>query len=114
MEFLSSSSMPWCGGLRESDVGSVVFPNSSELFRHHCSSLAEGATLPTAWLLAELPPAPHASIAAGASSHRRRQAWPPVGGPGSVTGLTGWEDEEDKAVLQINPERNRRIAVRKL
>nr|TKW29307.1 hypothetical protein SEVIR_3G387000v2 [Setaria viridis] len=45
MEFLSSSSMPWCGGLRESDVGSVVFPNSGELFRHHCSSLAEEGSL---------------------------------------------------------------------
>nr|TKW15236.1 hypothetical protein SEVIR_5G224100v2 [Setaria viridis] len=41
MEFLSSSSTPWCGGLHESDVGSVVFPNSGELFRRHCSSLAE-------------------------------------------------------------------------
>nr|XP_034605865.1 ubiquitin carboxyl-terminal hydrolase 51-like [Setaria viridis] len=41
MEFLSSSSTPWCGGLHESDVGSVVFPNSGDLFHRHCSSLAE-------------------------------------------------------------------------
>ncbi|XP_022680458.1 uncharacterized protein LOC111256501 [Setaria italica] len=41
MEFLSSSSTPWCGGLHESDVGSVVFPNSGELFGRHCSSLTE-------------------------------------------------------------------------
>nr|TKW20912.1 hypothetical protein SEVIR_4G197300v2 [Setaria viridis] len=45
MEFLSSSSTPWCGGLHESDVGSVVFPNSDELFHRHCSSLAEKGSL---------------------------------------------------------------------
>jgi hypothetical protein len=30
LEFPSSSSMPWCGGLRESDVDSVIFPNSGD------------------------------------------------------------------------------------
>nr|XP_034600020.1 solanesyl-diphosphate synthase 1, mitochondrial-like [Setaria viridis] len=38
MELLSSSSMPWCSGLCESDTDSDVFPNSGELFRYHCSS----------------------------------------------------------------------------
>jgi hypothetical protein len=42
LEFPSSSSTPWCGGLRESDVDSVIFPNSGELFCHCRSSLAEG------------------------------------------------------------------------
>jgi hypothetical protein len=49
LEFPSSSSTPWCGGLRESDVASVIFSNSvellsnsGELFRHRRSSLAEG------------------------------------------------------------------------
>nr|TKW10045.1 hypothetical protein SEVIR_6G101357v2 [Setaria viridis] len=74
MEFISSSSTPWCGGLHESDVGSVVFPNSDELFHRHCSSLAEGTVTapvspvsvrahaavrhhrPCAWLLARPPP----------------------------------------------------------
>jgi hypothetical protein len=30
LEFPSSSSTPWCGGLRESDVNSVIFPNSGD------------------------------------------------------------------------------------
>jgi hypothetical protein len=42
MEFISSSSTLWCGGLLDSDVGSVIFPNSGEPFRLHRSSLAEG------------------------------------------------------------------------
>nr|TKW28191.1 hypothetical protein SEVIR_3G323103v2 [Setaria viridis] len=45
MEFLSSRSTPWCDGLYESDVGSVVFPNSGELFHRHCSSLTEEGSL---------------------------------------------------------------------
>jgi hypothetical protein len=52
LEFASSSSTSWCGGLRESDVDSVIFPNSGELlsnsgelFRHRRSSLAEGETI---------------------------------------------------------------------
>nr|TKW31259.1 hypothetical protein SEVIR_2G093750v2 [Setaria viridis] len=60
MEFLSSSSTPWCGGLHESDVGFVVFPNSGELFGRHYSSLAEGGPL------AELPPV----------RHHRPRPWP--------------------------------------
>nr|XP_034588648.1 uncharacterized protein LOC117850873 isoform X2 [Setaria viridis] len=61
MEFLSSSSTPWCGGLHESDVGSVVFPNSDELFRRHYSSLVETRRRPSVrrLLLAEMPPAHH-------------------------------------------------------
>jgi hypothetical protein len=49
LEFPSSSSTPWCGGLRESDVDYVIFPNSGELlsnsgelFPRRLSSLAEG------------------------------------------------------------------------
>jgi hypothetical protein len=42
LEFPSSSSTPWCVQSRKSDVASVIFPNSGELFRRHCSSLAEG------------------------------------------------------------------------
>jgi hypothetical protein len=49
LEFPSSSSTPWCGGLCESNVASVIFPNSGELlsnsdelFRRRRSSLAEG------------------------------------------------------------------------
>jgi hypothetical protein len=34
-EFPSSSSTPWCAQSRESDVASVIFPNSGELFRRH-------------------------------------------------------------------------------
>jgi hypothetical protein len=30
LEFPPSSSTPWCGGLRESDVDSVIFPNSGD------------------------------------------------------------------------------------
>jgi hypothetical protein len=30
LEFSSSSSMSWCGGLLDSDVGCVIFPNSSD------------------------------------------------------------------------------------
>jgi hypothetical protein len=30
LEFPSSSSMSWCGGLHESDVDSVIFPNSGD------------------------------------------------------------------------------------
>jgi hypothetical protein len=30
LEFPSSSSMPWCGGLLDSDVGCVIFPNSDD------------------------------------------------------------------------------------
>jgi hypothetical protein len=42
LEFPSSGSTPWCAQSRESDVASVIFPNSVELFRRHHSSLAEG------------------------------------------------------------------------
>jgi hypothetical protein len=42
LEFPSSSSTPWCGGLLDSDVGCIIFPNSGELFRRRRSSLAEG------------------------------------------------------------------------
>jgi hypothetical protein len=49
LEFPSSSSTPWCAQSRESDVASVIFPNSSELlsnsgelFRRRRSSLAKG------------------------------------------------------------------------
>jgi hypothetical protein len=30
LEFPSSSSTPWCGGLLDSDVGCVIFPNSDD------------------------------------------------------------------------------------
>nr|TKW41066.1 hypothetical protein SEVIR_1G289600v2 [Setaria viridis] len=65
MEFLSSSSTPWCGGLHESDVGSVVFPNSGELFRRHCSSLAEGTVTVLLFLLllcVRTPPVPSPAV----------------------------------------------------
>jgi hypothetical protein len=35
MEFISSSSTSWCGELLDSDVGSIIFPNSGEPFRRY-------------------------------------------------------------------------------
>jgi hypothetical protein len=47
LEFPSSSSTPWCCGLLDSDVGTIIFPTPMTplqlrwAFRHHRSSLAE-------------------------------------------------------------------------
>nr|TKW40431.1 hypothetical protein SEVIR_1G246000v2 [Setaria viridis] len=108
MEFLSSSSTPWCGGLHESDVGSVIFPNSGELFRRHCSSLAEGTVenRNRGFLFARscLCPvagralAPSPATAACTTRPGLRRAGTPVGRRPEAAPWP-WREEEDEAPL---------------
>jgi hypothetical protein len=52
MEFISSNSTSWCGGLLETDIYSVIFPNSDEFF----ANAGDSSPTPTSPSIAIIPP----------------------------------------------------------
>jgi hypothetical protein len=57
MEFISSSSTPWCCGLLDSNVGSIIFPKFGEFF----PNVGDSSPTPVSPFVSNVPPCPKVS-----------------------------------------------------
>jgi hypothetical protein len=65
MEFISSNSTSWCGGLLETNIDYVILPNSGEFF----PNAGDSSPTPASPSLAIIPPWPKVSTPSRSSRH---------------------------------------------